>query len=127
VSSSAGNPAAPYNTPTPSILQGDLSSLSRPPPLEGIAKIQEEAPGRFFEADSAAPENTPATSVRGMHSPDCDTPRTNFHATVIDLPEINEKLEQLPPPASSKWSSPPPSIAGDVESELPNYMLMSFT
>jgi hypothetical protein len=127
MSSSAGIPAAPYNTPTPSIVQGDLSSLSKPAHLECLTKIQEETPGTFFEADTAAPENTPTTSVRGLGSPDCNAPRTKSHATVIHLPEINERLEQLPPPASSKWSTPTQSIAEDVQSKPFVYMILIFS
>jgi hypothetical protein len=75
---------------------------------EHLARIHEEAPGEFYEASTGVPENTPIT---GTGEP--GTPRTDFHPTVINLPNINQKLEQLPPPTSSKFSTPPASIIGD--------------
>jgi hypothetical protein len=112
VSSSPG-PRAPHNTPTASALN-DFPNLTRSTfsPFEGLQRIQEETPGTFFEAYTTVPENTE------IYSPsDNGTPRTNLHATELNLPDIDEKLEQLPPPASSKFSTPTHSIAGDDHGE----------
>lgn len=88
---------------------------------EYLTEIHEESPGSFFEAPTGVPDNTPKTSHAGASV--CSSPgseRTNLHPTVINLPQIIQRLEQLPPPAVSRFSSPPSSVTGE-SSEYPHY------
>ncbi|KAE9963070.1 hypothetical protein BLS_009719 [Venturia inaequalis] len=88
---------------------------SNPPGLaEQLERIYEENPGEFFEGPSQVPENTPKTShyaPSASSSPRSD--RGNLYPTILNLPHLNEQLEVLPPPAASRFSSPPSSIAGE--------------
>ncbi|QDS71774.1 hypothetical protein FKW77_009261 [Venturia effusa] len=92
-----------------------LGKRSNPPGiLEQLERIYEEDPGQFFEGPTYVPENTPKTS---RHVPsDCSSPksdRASLYPTVLNLPQLNEQLEVLPPPAASRFSSPPSSITGE--------------
>lgn len=109
---------------------GSISSLgkrSNPPGLlEQLERIYEENPGEFFEGPTHVPENTPKTS-RYVAS-NCSSPRsdrTSLYPTVLNLPQLDEQLEVLPPPAASLFSSPPSSIAGE-SSEYSLYHSIDF-
>ncbi|KAF2436091.1 hypothetical protein EJ08DRAFT_674664 [Tothia fuscella] len=118
-------PTQPQNTPTESIAS-DVVQLQRshlhsrgvpnlhdPDFGEELKRIQEEKPGEFFEGPTGVPENTPMASECCGASDGGDTPKSRFHPTKLDLPTIDVKLEQLPPPLSSKFTSPDSSIVGD--------------
>jgi hypothetical protein len=97
-------PTVPQNTPDTSsvISNGASAHFAKPSTLqERLEKAYREEPGRFWEHDTTVPENTPATGTPSSHY---------YRAQSINLPRIDETLEQLPPPLSSQFSSPPPSI-----------------
>jgi hypothetical protein len=111
-----------YDSPALANAAGYIARLRRITPLspnlhdpgfgEQLKRIQEEKPGEFFEGPTGVPENTPFMSEAGT----LDSPRTNTFPRFIDLPQINERLEQLPAPASSRFTSPTPSTIGDGHS-----------
>lgn len=95
-----------------------ISSLGKRSHLLGLGeqlgRIYEENPGLFFEGPTEVPGNTPKTS-QYIASP-CSSPksdRTSLYPTVLNLPHLQERLELLPPPAASRFSSPPSSVTGE--------------
>ncbi|TLD18329.1 hypothetical protein E2P81_ATG12124 [Venturia nashicola] len=94
---------------------GSLGKRSNPPGLaEQLERIYEENPGEFFEGSSHVPENTPKTSRYARSSSSSPrSERANLYPTILNLPHLIEQLEVLPPPAASRFSSPPSSIAGE--------------
>lgn len=92
-----------------------LGKRSNPPGLgERLERVYEENPGLFFEGPTEVPGNTPKTSQYVASS--CSSPksdRISLYPTVLNLPHLHERLELLPPPAASRFSSPPSSVAGE--------------
>jgi hypothetical protein len=96
-----------------------IGKRSNPPFGEYVFRIHEENPGSFFEAPTDVPDNTPKTSHAGAST--CSSPRsdrTNLQPKVLNLPQIIQRLEQLPPPAARRFSSPPSSVTGESSEYL---------
>ena len=97
----------PQNTPvTPSVAgaaaPNSNDQIAQPHRLfEHLERAEEDNPGRFWEHDTIAPENTPASG----------SPTSHYRPQAINLPRIDESLDQLPPPASSQHSSTPASTS----------------
>lgn len=103
----------PYNTPTTRSLAGDVQESSVnlqavTQTLDAVQEVHNEA------ADDGHPPRVPE------NTPCHGTPNSHFRAAFHNLPSIDEKLENLPPPVISPTSctsrSPCSSIAGEQAS-----------
>jgi hypothetical protein len=104
------------NSLSPRHGQGSLSKRTGRDFAAYLTKVQEEMPGSFYECHTGVPENTPKTSVASHSVDGCSSPRsdrTNLQPTTLNLPHIVERLQQLPRPAASRFSSPPSSVYGE--------------
>jgi hypothetical protein len=81
-----------------------------------LTQIQEENPGAFYEASTSVPENTPCSQT-GL--------------TAVDLPHIDECLEELPAPLAAKFGSPAPSVfngsVGNQGKYIFHFLILFFT
>ncbi|KIW05616.1 uncharacterized protein PV09_03487 [Verruconis gallopava] len=68
-----------------------------------LTQIQEENPGKFYELSTDVPDNSPH-NTNEPGSP---------HANGLDLPKVNELLEELTESSASRAGSPAPSGFGD--------------
>ncbi|KAF2402504.1 hypothetical protein EJ06DRAFT_342936 [Trichodelitschia bisporula] len=100
------SPGGPQNTPAQTVINSTEEALRKPVDLRAVEerfnKLQLDSPGLFYEMDTYVPQNTPVTNTPGS----C-TPASHYRATTVGLPRIDEIIELLPPPCSSKFSSPP--------------------